>query len=68
MHHFHKHVNPSKTVDLSRIKDGIEFKDLKEFGQDLKKCHTWLEDSKTQVDQEEGQVNYKEYLGCIFRT
>ena len=68
MHHSCKHVKPLKTVGLSKLKDGIDSKDLKEFGQDLKNYHTWLEDSKTQINQEEGQGNYKKYLICVFRT
>ena len=67
-HHFCKHVKPSTAVGSSMLKDDLESKDLKEFGQDLKKYHTWLEDCKTQIDREEGDINYKEYLRCVFRT
>mmetsp|Transcript_38803 Transcript_38803/g.46775 ORF Transcript_38803/g.46775 Transcript_38803/m.46775 type:complete len:84 (+) Transcript_38803:284-535(+) len=47
LHQFRKHVNPSTAVGSSMLKNNFNSKDLKEFGQDLKKYHTWLEDYKT---------------------
>ena len=68
LHYFCKHVNPSAVVGSSLLKDNLESKNLAEFSQDLKQCHAWLEDCKSQIDAEEGVDSYKEYLGYIFRT
>ena len=62
-----RRINPSTTVGASRLKDEIETKTLKEFGDDVTKFNTWFADTRDLIIKEEG-TGYNEYVRSLFRA
>ena len=62
-----RRVKPSTTVGASKLKDDIENKSLKNFGEDVSKYNSWFTDTREQTIREEGE-GYNEYTRSLFRA
>ena len=62
-----RRVKPSTTVGASKLKDDIENKSLKDFGEDVSKYNSWFTDTREQTIREEGE-GYNEYTRSLFRA
>ena len=61
-----RRVKPSTTVGASKLKDEIERKTIKDFGNDVTKYNSWFVDTRAQIVREEGE-GYSESLRSISR-
>ena len=62
-----RRVKPSTTVGASKLKDEIERKTIKDFGNDVTKYNSWFVDTRAQIVREEGE-GYSESLRSLFRA
>lgn len=54
-------INPSIKVGATKLKKGIEKKELQDFGDDVIKLNTWFGDTRLSIIGEEGE-GYNKYL------
>ena len=62
-----RRIKPSTKVGASKLKEGIEKKELRDFGDDVTKLNTWYGDTRLAIISEEGE-GYNEYLRMLFRA
>ena len=54
-------------MGTSKLKGDIEKKEMRDFGNDVSKFNTWLEDTRRSIIGEEGE-GYNKYLRQLFRA
>ena len=60
-------MKPSTTVSVSKLKDDLERKTIKDFGNDATKYNSWFIDTRAQIVREEGD-GYSESFRSLFRA
>ena len=60
-------VKSSTTVGASKLKDDLERKTIKDFGNDVTKYNSWFIDTRAQIVRAEGD-GYSESLRSLFRA
>ena len=56
-----RRIKPSTRVGTSKLKGDIEKKEMRDFGNDVSKFNTWLEDTRRSIIGEEGE-GYNKYV------
>ena len=62
-----RRVKPCTKINVAKLKDCIEKKELNHFNNNVVKFNTWFKDTKTVITAEEGE-GYNEYLRQLFRA